>query len=105
MNSQGTYNEITRHAEKRLRQRLGLPKRAIKRHIEIVMNDGLRPRKTAGSLHYHISKTIGKYDRRCDNPIIYGHHLYLFRGCRLITVLDLPNSIKPLAEYFLKTQE
>lgn len=41
---------ITTHADKRLRSRAGLPRKAHKRHLENVLRDGIPMQETRGQL-------------------------------------------------------
>lgn len=90
--------KITRHGKERMKQRLGLPKRAIRRHLKIVVDDGLRHKDLNGSLLSYINWQVIKYKYKCNNPIVHGHHLYIFNDQTLITVVELPTKLKTLAD-------
>lgn len=90
--------ELTRYGRKQMKERLGLPKRAMRRHMNIVISEGLRFKHLNGSLANYISWQVIKYHGKCNNPIVYGHHLYVLNNHTLITVLDLPTKLKPLAD-------
>ena len=88
--------KVSLHEQVRIKQRLGLPKRAMQRHITIVMRNGLKPDQLKGSLLEYINYQMDKYPSQRNNPVVYGHHLYVFNDLKLITVLKLPNELKAL---------
>lgn len=90
--------KINDHAQLRIKQRLGLPRKAMRRYVQTVMADGLTHSQTKGSLKKYITETIHRHEGKCNHPVVYGHHLFLFRGFRLITLTELPTELKPLAD-------
>lgn len=90
--------KITRHGKNRMKERLGLPKRAIRRHLKIVLKDGLTHKEMNGSLLSYINWQVIKFKHKCNKPIVHGHHLYIFHNETLITVLELPTKLKALAD-------
>lgn len=87
---------ITRHANQRVRQRVGIPKKAVKRYVETAYLDGLSHGELCGGLKRYID---GVYlQKRCANDIrVYGEFVFLFQNARLITITNLPNRYKRVA--------
>ena len=86
-------SKITKHADKRIQERIGLPKRARDRIAEKVYRDGLTHKEATGRLHdyftylYHKNHTI-------NNIRIYNNQVFLFADTTLVTVLNLPSAHK-----------
>lgn len=84
---------VTKHATKRGRERLGLQKQSVERNAERAYSCGLQHRETTGSLRRYLDSVYLKY--KTANAIrIYGDHVYIFNGKKLITVFYLPNKYK-----------
>lgn len=85
--------QISRHAEKRLRERNGLNKKSMQRITERAFNEGLGYKNTTGSLKKWM---ISLKDKRnnVDKIMVYGHQVYLFAGNILVTVFDVPGSLR-----------
>lgn len=84
---------VTKHAETRIRDRVGIPKRAVARHAEMALGNGRSWREIRGR--------VGEYARRlyfrygiADNLRVYRGNVYLFHGNVLITVVNIPKSIQ-----------
>ncbi len=90
--------KLTRHGKQRMKERLGLPKRALRRHVKIVLKEGLTHNQLNGSLLSYINWQVIKFRHNCNRPIVHGHHLYIFNDDTLITVLELPTKLKCLAD-------
>ena len=83
----------TQHAARRIRERMGLPKKAVDDLVNRAYQDGVRHSELSGSLKRYID---GVYLRkeRANEIRIYNQHVFLFQGSLLITVLELPNKYK-----------
>ena len=84
---------LTNHAKKRLKERSGLNKRSMYRIAERAYNNGIGYEDTKGEVHRWLKTKCG-INRKLNNVRIYGDKLFLFRGECLITVLQIPNSLK-----------
>lgn len=85
--------QISRHAEKRLRERNGLNKKSMQRIVDRAYIKGIRTKDTTGNLKKWL---ISLKDKRNGVNIVtvYGHQVYLFAGDVLVTVFDVPCSLK-----------
>ena len=66
---------ITTHAEKRIRQRLGLPKRAVKRMANGALNNKFDRRYFNGSLRKYLDSV---YHRKNEKPTVKLKDFYMF---------------------------
>lgn len=81
---------VTRHAGKRIRQRLGINKKSTEKVAEKAIQLGITHAEAKGKLSRHLD---GIFLLNCKptNMRVYNHSIYLFNGTTLITVLPLPN--------------
>lgn len=80
---------VTRHAEKRIRQRLGINKKSTDRAAEKELEHGVTHTEAKGKLSRHLDG-IFLLNYKPTNLRVYNHSVYLFAGTTLITVLPLP---------------
>jgi len=88
---------ISNHASSRIRERCGLPKKAVERNAENALSKGLTREECTGKLqkyfdYLYLSHGIGA------NIRLYGNHVYIFTHKQLITVLPLPNAHRKLVK-------
>jgi len=82
---------ITRHGEQRIRERVGLPKKAVKRCAMRAMTNGLSYNEANGELLKYLNRlSKDSHGGWCDNIKVYGDKVYLFYGLILVTVLTIP---------------
>lgn len=81
--------KVTRHAEKRIRQRLGVNKKSTERTAEKALQQGITHKEATGKLSKYMDG-IFLANRTLNNMRVYNHSIYLFHGKTLITVLPLP---------------
>lgn len=80
---------VTRHAEQRTRERVGLPKRAVDRAAARALRKG-RPRQHfSGALRRYLNFIFMKR-QKANNMRVYSGYIYMFDGDSLITVLEVP---------------
>jgi len=79
---------VTRHGEKRVRERVGVPKRAVGRRAEAARQKGLKHEDAQGSLRKYLDTLY--MAGNADEIRIYAGYIYIFCGGRLITCLVLP---------------
>jgi hypothetical protein len=84
---------ITAHGEDRVQERIGLPKRAIKRLATKALNEGITHSQTSGALHKYLSQVYLKH-HKASGMKLYGEFIWIFKGATLLTVLNLPNEYK-----------
>jgi hypothetical protein len=84
---------ITDHAHDRMKERLGLPKRAHQAAAERAYVYGRHHSDAKGRLKRFLD---GRWldHRTANNVRIYGEHIYFFRDSTLITVYEVPKSLR-----------
>ena len=81
---------VTRHAEHRLRGRVGFPKKAVRRAAAKCMTDGIKRTETTGPLRRYLDSLYLRGGCSVDNIMVYGDLVYMFNDNTLVTVLIVP---------------
>jgi hypothetical protein len=81
---------VTRHAEKRLRQRVGISKKAVRRAAAKCMTEGIKRTEVDGPLRKYLDSLYWRGDGAANNIMVYGDIVYLFNEDTLITTLIVP---------------
>lgn len=89
---------VTKHAEKRIKQRVGLPRSAVKRHAKIAYRKGRTRKEVKGMAGRYLDKIFLKY-RTANNLRIYGEFIYIYCDYDLVTVLNLPKRFRSKTFY------
>ena len=84
---------ITNHARDRLKERCGLPKKALDRNARNALDKGISHSECVGSLKKYLDYLYLSH-KNGNNIKIYNNHVYIFFVDRLVTVLTLPNTYK-----------
>ena len=84
---------VTTHAAKRFKQRVGLSKKACQAQAERAMESGYSHADAKGRAKRSLDKLFLEH-RTANNIRVYGEHVYLFAGSTLVTVLNLPKSVR-----------
>ena len=84
---------VTKHAEKRLWERMGLGKRAIQRAAETAFDKGIKHAETTGNLNKWVTSLYFN-NKTANNIRLYNDKAWIFAGKNLITVLQIPASLK-----------
>lgn len=88
---------VSKHAEKRIRQRLGVNKKSTEKAAERALQFGVTHAEAKGKLCKHLDG-IFLLSYNPSNMRVYNHSVYLFNGTKLITVLPLPRKFWPYAD-------
>lgn len=88
--------KTTNHARDRMKERCGFNKSSIDRMAKIAYNKGLRHKDCGGRLNKYITNIYFEYET-ANQIRIYGDKVYLFKDELLITVFNLPNNLKDIA--------
>jgi len=88
-----TIMYITNHARDRLKERCGLPKKALERNAKNALYKGISHNECVGSLKKYLDYLYLSH-KNGNNIKIYNNHVYIFFVDRLVTVLTLPNIYK-----------
>lgn len=96
--------EITKHAYDRMKEWLGLNKKAATRMAEIAYSDGIKHGDRSGQLYRYISAQAYAYMKKGYCLKIYGEAVYCFINGRdeetdekissLVTVWAIPQNLK-----------
>jgi len=93
---------VTEHAEDRIRERCGLPKKAVEKNATLALEVGLKHSEATGRLKKYFDYLFLSH-RVGANIRIYHNHVYIFtRDSKLVTVLPLPNHHKKAVQKILK---
>lgn len=85
--------KVTNHAAKRFKQRLGLPKKACQSHAQRAYEDGYKHVDSKGRAKRYMDKLFLQH-RNANQMRVYGEYIYLFSGSVLVTVMNLPKSVR-----------
>lgn len=84
---------ITDHAHDRMKERLGLPKRAHQNAAQRAYTLGKAHGEARGRLKKFLDAEWLNH-KTANNPRIYGEHIYFFRDNVLITVFEVPKRLR-----------
>lgn len=94
---------VTKHADKRMRSRVGIPRSAVKKMAAKAMSEVVARLDTHGSLRRYLDK-LYYYNQTANNIRVWGEKVWIFSDNTLITVLDLPQRYKNRANNMRKEQ-
>lgn len=86
---------LTRHAEQRMRQRIGIPKAACRRLAEKAFRFGARPEDATPLLRQYLDRVYLEM-QNCNQLRVYKAYIYVFHDFKLITVLHVPKKRRPI---------
>lgn len=85
---------LTNHGKKRIKERAGLPKKAVQASVDRAYEEGLDRTEFSGSLRRYIDflyyQEEDKHKHRNTKIKIYGNMIYIFDRMVLITTFPLP---------------
>lgn len=81
---------ISEHARSRLKERCGLPKKAIEKNVALAFEKGLTHSDARGPLKRYFD-SLYFYNKAANNIRIYGQFVYIFTNEELVTVFPLPH--------------
>lgn len=84
--------KITKHANKRMKERGGLGKDARNRMAEKALTEGISHAETKGKLNKWVTSQFF-YNCRANNIRLYGDKAYIFRDEVLITIVQIPSNL------------
>ena len=93
--------KITRHADKRLRKRVGVNRKAVEKLARKALTDGYTRQDFSGSLRRYLD-ALYYYNESANNIRVWGEKVWIFHDFTLITVLDLPQRYKNRANGIAK---
>lgn len=83
---------VTRHAEHRTRERVGIPKKAVRRAAARAITQGVKREETDGKLRKYLDWLYYRGNGSVGNIIVYGDKVYMFNVDTLVTVLTIPTA-------------
>lgn len=83
---------ITQHAQKRLKERCGLNKKASERLAKLAYEHGIKYNETTGNLRKWVDSQYF-YNETANNIRLYGDKAFIFSDYKLITVLQIPHNL------------
>lgn len=90
----------TVHAERRVRKRVGVPKKAVDTLRDIAFDKGVAHSQATGRLRKYFD-FLWSHNRTADNIRIYGNFVWVFCGDVLVTVHALPREHQKAARKIL----
>ena len=89
--------EVSRHARKRTKERMGLNKKAVECNAQKAFEYGITHKEAKGRLKKYLTKLF-LTNRKINNLRVYHRYVYLFAGNTLVTVIPLPSNLVSLAD-------
>ncbi len=84
---------VTRHAEKRVRKRIGLPKKSVGRHADKALFEGAGQARYSGRFRRYLDGLLMNGDGINAIRVLSGV-LYLFSDHRLVTCWPVPAAFR-----------
>ena len=91
--------QVSRHGERRARQRVGLPKKSVERNAQRALTEGIGYREASGALRKYLGWLYERYNGNGNNIRIYGDKVWVFHDEILITVLNVPGEHRKAAKW------
>ena len=88
---------VTRHATRRTRERLGIPKKAADSNAEKALNGGFHMDMAKNSLKRYLEGVCREYPP-VNNVRVYHRNIYIFNNDILITVMQLPKKYHAVSD-------
>ena len=93
--------ELKKHSKKRIKERVGIPKKAAERNAANALENGLKHTECAGRLKRYFDFLFLSYQKG-GKARIHNNHVYIFTiQDTLITVLPLPKEHRDVANKLL----
>jgi hypothetical protein len=95
---------VTKHGEKRVRERVGVNKKSVDRLAQKALTEGIPMSRTKGRLLKYLTYLYFR-NETADNIRVYGDKAYIFVKDKLITVLQIPQDITKDMKKMIKEVE
>lgn len=83
----------TNHSKKRIKERMGIPRKAIERQVKLALERGYSHSETKSNLKKYLDKIYLSH-KIANNLKVYNNHIFLFNNNTLITVFKLPANLQ-----------
>lgn len=84
---------VTYHAEARVRERMGVPKRAVARMAERAFREGAKHSEYSGRMRRYLDQVYLK-EHKTNQLRVYNQCLFLFADDVLLTAWQLPQELR-----------
>ena len=81
---------VSKHGDLRARERMGIPRKAVKRTADKAMKHGIDRNTSRGPLRMFIEATHRKHRGVEAIVKVYGDQAFIFAGGSLVTVFPVP---------------
>ena len=88
---------VTKHGEKRIKERLGLSKKTAEKNAKKALELGLTHAETKSGLRKYLDK-LYLSKGKANNMRVYHHFVYLFHNKTLLTIIALPHNLCKIAD-------
>ena len=95
---------VTRHADKRIRERVGVGKKNTKALADKALKIGLKHGELTGPLRRFVDSVFFK-SRTASNFRVLHDKVYIFKGTILITVINLPTKLVKISTKLFKKRQ
>lgn len=85
---------LSEHGEKRVKQRIGLPKKAARKLALRAIAEGARREQFTGSMRLYLDQEYRLKGGAADNMRVLNGYLFVFSGEMLITCWLLPEKFR-----------
>lgn len=92
---------VSKHAEQRLKERCGLNKKSVQRITEKAFENGIRHRELKGNMRKWVDG-LYLHEQKANNIRLYGDKAFLFCGKILVTVIQIPASMRNELKVYVK---
>jgi len=86
---------LTKHGEKRIRKRAGIPRRATQKLVDEAKLKGKPASEFKGSFRRYLDFQGITYN---TTPVVYNGYIYFFHGNLLTTMWPIPQSYRKVAK-------
>lgn len=83
---------VTKHAQRRMKQRCGVGKNSVKRMAKKVYDLGMTHSETTGNLKKWVDG-LYFYNQTANQIRLYGDKAYIFHNQKLITIVQIPHNL------------
>lgn len=88
---------VSRHGEKRIRQRVGIPRRSVERLARVILERGTRREAHKGRLRRYLDRkyegTVASKKGSVIDVILYGGTIYVIADETILTAYKLPSKL------------
>ncbi len=91
--------KITKHANKRRKERVHINKEGFKHLVEKAINEGICASQVKGRIKKYLQFLFQSHDNHANNIRLYGEFIYVLSNETLITVLHLPLEYRNYRKY------